>query len=204
MVVGIELTLVSIIQGVALAVLIESAREMIAQNSVALWPYVLAGLLTIFVFWSRAVLHIITLIRWPLEFGHNFLYIGCALVESLALAQLANPERWFFSGAAFIAVGWLLFTYDLRLIHARRIDSPGETATKLFGLVWEDQRLNIVFLLPGLLAFDIACGMAIHRWPEMFLAHNRHLWFIGAQLAGFGGYLAYAVGFFTKISPLDW
>src|SRR3954467_4348887 len=95
MIVEIELTLVSIIQGVALTILIECSREVIADWKLALWPYVLSGLLIIFVFWSRAVLHIMTLIRWPLEFGHNFLYIACALVEAILFAQLAQPQRWF-------------------------------------------------------------------------------------------------------------
>jgi hypothetical protein len=87
MIIGIELTLVSIIQGVALTVLIESSRDAIAELKFSEWPYVLAGLLVIFIFWSRAVLHIVTVIRWPLEFGHNFLYIGCALIEAVTSAR---------------------------------------------------------------------------------------------------------------------
>src|SRR3954471_19857142 len=125
MVVEIELTLISIIQGVALTFLIERARDVVSFHNAVYWPYVLAGLLVIFVFWSRAVLHIITVIRWPLEFGHNFLYIACALVEAILFAQLGKPARWFGFGAAFIAIGWTLFVYDLRLIHARMRDSAG-------------------------------------------------------------------------------
>lgn len=108
MVVEIELTLVSIIQGVALTVLIENAHRAIAEPQLSFWPYVIAGLLVIFVFWSRAVLHIITVIRWPLEFGHNFLYIACALVEAVLFAQLGKPLSWFGFGAAFIGIGWTL------------------------------------------------------------------------------------------------
>src|SRR5580704_18709320 len=106
MIVEIELTLVSIIQGVALTVLIESSRDAITELKFSQWPYVLAGLLMIFIFWSRAVLHIVTVIRWPLEFGHNFLYIACALVEAISFSQLARPARWFGFGAAFVAAGW--------------------------------------------------------------------------------------------------
>ena len=73
MIAHIELTLVSIIQGVALTVLIEASREPIAKLDWKMWPYVLSGLIIILVFWSRVVLHILTVIRWPLEFGHNFL-----------------------------------------------------------------------------------------------------------------------------------
>ena len=95
MIVEIELTLVSIIQGVALTVLIENAQGVISDRQFVFWPYIAAGLLVIFVFWSRAVLHIITVIRWPLEFGHNFLYIACALVEALLFAQITKPASWF-------------------------------------------------------------------------------------------------------------
>ena len=202
MIVGIELTLVSIIQGVALSVLIETAREMVAQHSLILWLYVFAGLLTILVFWSRAVLHIITVIRWPLEFGHNFLYIGCALVESLTLAQLANPQRWFLSGALFIAVGWGLFVYDLRLIRARRADSAGEASNEMIALVWRDQWLNILLLLPAVMIFNVACAAAIHFAPNTFLDHGRHIWLIAAQIVGFCGYLYYVVRFYNRLSPL--
>ena len=202
MVVGIELTLVSIIQGVALTVLIETTREIVDKHNVALWPYVLAGLLTICVFWSRAVLHIITVIRWPLEFGHNFLYIACALVESLSFAQIANPTRWFASGAVFIAVGWLLFTYDLRLIRARQRDSASKSANKLFALVWRDQWLNILLLLPVLLVFNLACAFAIHFRPDLFRTGDLHLWLVAMQIAGFCAYLAYVAVFYSKLSPL--
>src|SRR5436309_287484 len=149
MIVEIELTLVSIIQGVALTVLIESAHAIISQRQLIFWPYVFAGLLVIFVFWSRAVLHIITVIRWPLEFGHNFLYIGCALLEAILFANLTKPVSWFGFGAAFIAIGWTLFVYDLRLIYARMSDSAGESSNRLSARVLRDQWLNIAVLLPA-------------------------------------------------------
>jgi hypothetical protein len=200
MIVEIELTLVSIIQGVALTVLIESAHTVIAEWRFIFWPYVLAGLLVIFVFWSRAVLHIITVIRWPLEFGHNFLYIACALVEAVLFAQLGKPANWFAFGAGFIAIGWVLFVYDLRLIHARMRDSPGQASDRLCAMVERDQWRNIALLLPVLFLFNLTCAFLIQTWPEFFMAHNGHLWLIGAQLAGFAGYLAYVTRFYLKLA----
>ena len=50
MIADIELTLVSIIQGVALTVLIEASREAIATFDWMMWPYVLSGLVIILVF----------------------------------------------------------------------------------------------------------------------------------------------------------
>jgi len=127
MIADLELTLVSIIQGVALTVLIETSLEAVANLNWIMWPYVLSGLVIILIFWSRVVLHILTVIRWPLEFGHNFLYVACALVEAFSFAQLGNPGRWFAFVAAFLAFGWLLFAYDLRLIRMRPVVRARET-----------------------------------------------------------------------------
>lgn len=201
MIVEIELTLVSIIQGVALTVLIESSRDVITNLQLVYWPYILAGLLVIFIFWSRAVLHIITLIRWPLEFGHNFLYIGCALVEAVSFAQLLNPANWFAFGAAFIASGWVLFFYDLRLIHARQRDSGGQAGNRLYNRVRRDQLLNLALLLPGVFVLNVVCVMCIRTWPEIFLRGNGHLWLITLQIIGFAGYLIYVVRFYINLAP---
>jgi hypothetical protein len=202
MVVEIELTLVSIIQGVALTVLIENAHAVIAERQLFFWLYVVAGLFVIFIFWSRAVLHIITVIRWPLEFGHNFLYIACALVEAILFAQLGKPASWFGFGAAFIAIGWTLFVYDLRLIYARMRDSAGEVSDRLSARVRRDQWLNIVLLLPAVFLLNLVSAVLIRTWPEVFLTRNAHVWLIAAQVFGFAGYLVYVVRFYASLAPL--
>jgi len=198
----IELTLVSIIQGVALTVLIETSREAIAKLDWMMWPYVLSGLVIILVFWSRVVLHILTVIRWPLEFGHNFLYIACALVEALSFAQLGSPGRWFAFVAAFLAIGWLLFAYDLRLIRMRVRDRTGEVSDRLYALVTRDQWLNLGLLLPGFFLVNVACAVAIHLRPGFFLVRDGHIWLIVVQLIAFGGYLSYVVIFYNRLAPL--
>ena len=71
-VINIELTLVSIIQGVALFFLTDNARALLSIQRAGAFLYVAAGLCVIFIFWSRSIIHTLTLIRWPLEFGHNF------------------------------------------------------------------------------------------------------------------------------------
>jgi len=202
MIVEIELTLVSIIQGVALTVLIENARDVISNWQLFFWPYVISGLLVIFVFWSRAVLHIITVIRWPLEFGHNFLYIACALVEAILFAQLGKPARWFGFGAAFIAIGWTLFVYDLRLIRARMRDSAGAVSNKLSARLLRDQWMNIAVLLPGVFILNLAFLFAVRSRPDFFLVQNGHIWLIAAQIAAFVGYLIYVVRFYLALAPL--
>ena len=202
MIVEIELTLVSIIQGVAFTFLIENARHVMSIQQAAFWPYVISGLFVILVFWSRSVLHIITLIRWPLEFGHNFLYIACALFEALLFTNLTNPTGWFLFGAIYSVIGWALFTYDLRLLHAREKDSPGAASNRLYALVKRDQHWNIWGLLPALVVLNVLCALCIHARPDLFIERGLHLWLGVGQLIAFMFYLLYVVRFYTKLAPI--
>ena len=106
MVVNIELTLSSIIQGVALYFLTENAHAILAEGAWQALPYVCVGLLILWLFWSRSLIHTLTLIRWPIEFVHNFFYIGCSLVEALAFTRLSDPFWWFVLNAIFSALVW--------------------------------------------------------------------------------------------------
>src|SRR5437588_12944448 len=111
-VVNIELTLASIIQGVALYFLTENARTALSLNN---WPsllYLSAGLCIICIFWSRSIIHTLTLIKWPLEFGHNFLYIACALGEAILFTRLERPLAWFRLSTAYAA--FVLAAFRLR------------------------------------------------------------------------------------------
>ena len=202
MVVEIELTLISIIQGVALTFLIERARDVASREGVIYWPYIAAGLLVIFVFWSRSVLHIITVIRWPLEFGHNFLYITCALIEAVLFTRLTNPAAWFGFGAAFGAVGWMLFTYDMRLIRTREMDSPGPASNQLIAIVKRDQWLNIALLVPAVSVCNLLCFFLIRLWPGFFLTRQFHVGLAVAQVAGFSAYLYYVIHHLRRVAPL--
>jgi hypothetical protein len=200
MIVEIELTLASIVQGVALYFLIENSRAVLSTQQRAFWPYIFSGLLTILIFWSRSVVHTLTLIRWPLEFGHNFFYIGCALAESLLFTRIADPQGWFTLGAIYAGIVWLLFVYDLRLIRARERDSAGEASNRLYALLTRDQWLNIGALVPALFFLNLACALCIYWRPDYFLAH--HFWLGGAQLLSFSGYLLYVIRFFKSVAPL--
>ena len=201
MVVEIELTLISIIQGVALTFLIERAREVVSMQAAVHWPYVISGLMVIFVFWSRSVLHIITVIRWPLEFGHNFLYIMCALIEAVLFSRLTNPSAWFALGAVFGFAGWILFAYDLRLIKAREIDSAGPASNELIQIVKKDQWLNIAVLVPAVAGSNLVCFLCIKLWPVFFLDRQFHVALALAQLIGFVAYLLYVIAHFRRVAP---
>jgi hypothetical protein len=201
-VINVELTLASIIQGVALFFLTDNARAVFTMRHWASFPYVAAGLCVIFIFWSRSIIHTLTLIRWPMEFGHNFFYIGCALGEAILFSRLDNPLAWFQLSATYAAVVWLLFVYDMRLIHARIAEARNNADRALYARAQTDQLLNIRVLVPLLFFINLACALAIWACPDLFVARGGHVWLISAQLLSFIAYLAYIRYHFIKIAPL--
>jgi len=201
-VINIELTLVSIIQGVALFFLTDNARGLLSTQRASASLYLAAGLCVIFIFWSRSVIHTLTLIRWPLEFGHNFFYIACALGEAILFSRLDNPLTWFQLSAAYAGVVWLLFIYDMRLIHARLAESRADSERALYERATSDQLLNIRLLVPMLIVLNVVAAFAIWRWPDLFIAGAGHIWLISTQLLSFIGYLVYTSRYFSAIAPL--
>ena len=201
-VINIELTLASIIQGVALFFLTDNARALMSMRHWGAFLYVVAGLCVIFVFWSRSVIHTLTLIRWPLEFGHNFFYIACALGEAILFTRLDDPLAWFQLSAAYSGIVWLLFMYDMRLIHARIVESHDDSEHALYARARSDQLLNIRPLVPALIILNLVSAFAIWRRPDLFIARAHHIWLISAQLLSFIGYLFYTSRYFSGIAPL--
>jgi hypothetical protein len=202
MVVEIELTLCSIIQGVALYFLVDNARLVLSGGQSVAWPYVATGLLIILLFWSRSLIHTLTLIRWPLEFVHNFFYIACALVESLAFTRLADPFMWFLLTALYAIVVWALFVYDKRIVELRSQDSAGPVGSRLYAMVGADQRLNIAVIIPAIFVFNVGSAIAIYAKPEFFLQRHGHLILIALQAIGLLLYLASVIRAFIKFIPL--
>jgi len=201
-VINIELTLVSIIQGVALFFLTDNARGLLVTKHMSASLYVAAGLCVIFIFWSRSVIHTLTLIRWPLEFGHNFFYIACALGEAILFSRLDNPLAWFQLSTTYAGIVWLLFIYDMRLIRARIAESRADSERALYAFARSDQLLNIRLLAPLLIALNLLSAFVIWRCPQFFIARAGHIWLISIQLLSFIGYLFYTSRYFSAIAPL--
>jgi hypothetical protein len=200
-VVNIELTLASIIQGVALYFLTENARAVLSFQNWPTFLYVAASLCVIFIFWSRSIIHTLTLIKWPLEFGHNFFYIACALGEAILFTRLDRPSAWFTLSAAYAAAVWFLFVYDMRLIRARLAEARNDSERAFYRRTQGDQSLNIRLLIPMLFFFNLACALLIRMRADLFIAGGGHVWLIGAQLACFIGYLIYVTRFFSELAP---
>jgi hypothetical protein len=182
-VVNIELTLISIIQGLALGVLVSSAVHPLVQLQWEAWPYIATGLATILVFWSRSLVHTLSFIGWPLEFGHTFLYFAATLIEAAALYEVTEPAHWFALNCAYAACIWLLYAWDLRVVqrHAPDFETPGERA--LLEDILDDQRRNIRWLMPAAVAFQGLSWWLLRAFPRAMFDQHLHLLPIGASLA---------------------
>jgi hypothetical protein len=189
LIINIELTLTSIIQGVALSFLCENATAAMSHGRIQDLPYVVNGLLLILLFWSRSIGHTLTLIRWPLDFTHNFFYFGAAFLEAVTFGQIGNPIAWFGMLTGFSVVVWLLFILDQRLIARRAQAADDPRVEQLLALVRQDQNLNIFWLVPALIVSHAGaawfCVEAAAHWPDGLLVAA------AVQFVFFTGYLVY-------------
>lgn len=200
MVINLELTLISIIQGVALYFLTDSARGPLSEPRLAYAPYVISGLFIIMLWWSRAVLHTLTVIRWPIEFSHNFLYVASTLVEATMFAQISNPANWFAIATGYALLLWLLFASDLRLIKHRMGEDNGPATQSLLLTLWREQRFHVRFSMPLTILFYFSAALTLRAQPAYFIDGSGHLLFAIPQLLGAIAYVAYIVLFFRRIS----
>lgn len=201
MVVNLELTLISIIQGVALYFLTDSSRGLIVAPQWDLLPYVIAGLFVILLWWTRAIIHTLTVIRWPIEFTHNFLYVASTLVEATMFAQMSSPANWFSIGALFSALVWILFASDLRLIRERLREPNGPATQTLLKALYREQRFHARISMPLTVLYYTISALALRLWPRTLIEGGGHLWFGLPQLLGSLAYIIYIVQFFQHISP---
>jgi hypothetical protein len=202
LVVNLELTLISIIQGVALYFLTESSRGLLISMQFAAWPYIVSGLLIIMLWWSRAVIHTLTVIRWPIEFGHNFLYVASTLVEAVMFTQVGNPANWFMVATVNAALVWALFSVDLRLVTRRMAEQCGPANQALLQVLYKEQRFQAAVAWPLTTAACLAIALVIRLWSGFFLDQNGQLIFGVLQLIGVVSYLVYITRYFKRISGL--
>lgn len=182
-VVGIELTLISIIQGLALGVLAAGAVKPLLGMQWQVLPYVVTGLLVILIFWSRSLIHTLCFIGWPLEFGHTFIYFGATLIEAAALSQVDNPEHWFALNATYAAAVWCLYAWDLRLVRRQANAYTSAEGRALYEDIVRDQRINITVMMPSAVAFQGLSWWLVHAYPREMLEGRWHLLLIGLTLA---------------------
>ena len=201
LIVNVELTLISVISGTSLYFLIDSARGPLVGLEYARWPYLVTGLLFALTFWARAILHSLTVIKWPIEFGHNFLYIGVTALQSILFTQVGALPRWYAVGVSYAAMIWVLFVFDQRMLRQRLAESVTAAGRELYDILSREQRANIVLFAPAMIALFVAAAVCLARWPGFFLERGGHLLFAGVALVSAVVYLHQVARFYLEISP---
>lgn len=194
----------SIVQGVALFFLTDSTRLIIDNKNWFALPYAAAGLLMIFTVWSRSIMHALTIVRWPIEFIHNFIYIGIALCEAVLFTSMNDPLRWFGASSGMIVIVWFLYIFDLRMIRRAAGDAADirPATAELFGRVVADQIIKIRLGVPLMFIINAACAAAIALWPQTLVAGHWHVALIFVQMAVLAGYLFTNIRNFNHLAPL--
>jgi hypothetical protein len=200
MVANIELTLISIVQGVALYFLADGTRPILCELRWSALPYVASGLLIILTVWSRSAIHAFTVIRWPLELGHNFAYVVVTLFEAALFTQLGAPRRWYPMSALLGAVFWMMFVYERRMYRLRMRDSAGPQGAVLLDTLARDHQLSLRALVPTSLALWVGFTVLVLRYPAVFLDRGWHVALGWLQALGLLGYLAYVWRFYHGIA----
>ena len=194
--------MISITQGVALYFLIESSYEIIVNMRLLLWPYVIVGLFVIFVFWSRTMIHTLTIIRWPVEFIHNFMYIASTLVEAIMFTQISNVANWYILSCANALMVWLTFLFDLRMIRRIKTDVKEAKGKEFVEMLERDQVFNVRIILPVMMGFSVMILLIEKYFNGFFIQSNGHVFFAFSQMLFLLGYMMYTLRFYKKITPL--
>lgn len=197
---NIELTLISVVQGVALYFLTDTARPIFVERRLSCLPYLLTSLFIILAFWARAVLHAVTVIRWPLELSHNFLYIVLTLFEAVLFTQAGTPQQWYPLGVLLLGICELMFFFERRMYRLRRADSAGPAGLPLLDLLERDHDLSLRVLMPLTLLLWTAAALAVACWPRTFLAGGWHTALGLVQAAGMLGYVFQVASFYRSIT----
>jgi hypothetical protein len=180
-IVAIEFTLISVMVGVVLFPLVESATVLLRDRHYEYWPYIAAGLALTLYLWAAVISHSLTFIGWPMDFGHNLLYITLALVLAIQAHFLAEPVAWFAITPLSAAIAALTVYYDLRVVRQRL---PGATgaAAEVFAAALEQQRRQLRLMPPYVAVAFVPLALVL-LWPQLFVEQGGHVVLIMGQTA---------------------
>ncbi|HEY4519668.1 MAG TPA: hypothetical protein VJH33_01370 [Candidatus Paceibacterota bacterium] len=172
----IELVLISVVEGLALAVLAENSLPLFHGGEWQYIPYVLGGLLFIFVFWSQAIIHLLSFIRWPLSITHTLFYFLAGFIQVIAFGSLTNPLMWFFWCTVFSVIVAGLYMLDLKLLRQVKLELlslPG--GEELFKDSESRHRSDMFSLVPVAILFNGVCFVLLWTMPAVFLEGGYHV-----------------------------
>ena len=168
---SVELTLASVLQGIALAILVPKIVELITSGEVSKLPYIPASLLLLFMVWVMFIGHAISFITWPFDPLHNLLYFLIASSEAVLLFFLDKPAPWFLS---LVGLGLLLgFScwYNQGLLQRNTSRYSGAAARGLYAHIMDEQRAGLRFAAGYCLAGLVGFG-ALQLRPDLGLAQE--------------------------------
>jgi hypothetical protein len=168
---GVELTLASVMQGIALAILVPKIVELITGGELAKLPYIPASLLLMFMVWVMFINHAISFITWPFDPLHNLLYFLIASSEAVLLFFLDQPGPWFLS---LVGMGLLLgFSswYNQSLLGRNAPRYTTVAARKLYAHILDEQRISLSYMA-GYCLVGLAGFGALQLRPDLGLAQE--------------------------------
>jgi hypothetical protein len=168
---SVELTLASVLQGIALAILVPKIVELITSGAVAKLPYIPASLLLLFMVWVTFISHAISFITWPFDPLHNLMYFLIVSSEAVLLFFLDQPLQWFLSLLGFGLLLGFSCWYNQVLLQRNAPRYSGAAARGLYAHIMDEQRAGLQFTagycLVGLVGFG-----ALQLRPELGLAQE--------------------------------
>jgi hypothetical protein len=180
LVIAIEFTLISVMVGVILFPLMDYAMPLLRDLRVEYWLYILSGLLLILYMWTEVISHSLSFIGWPINIGHNLLYIVFAMILAIQMHFLADPRGWFAMSLISATIASALIYYDLRVIQERLVGASGSAAA-LFEAAREKQQ-GLVRLAPFNIVNAVLQIALVVLFPGIFLDRPGHLILVAIQI----------------------
>jgi hypothetical protein len=177
---SVELTLASVLQGIALAILVPKIVELITSGAVAKLPYIPASLLLLFMVWVMFIGHALSFITWPFDPLHNLLYFLIVSSEAVLLFFLDKPVQWFLSLVGFALLVGFSCWYNQGLLRRNTSRYGSAAARKLFAHILDEQRTGLQFMA-GYLLIGLAGFAGLLLRPELGLPQE-----LGWVVTGFG------------------
>lgn len=182
----IEFLLISVVQGVALAALAQSAGASIGNLQFIYWPYIFSAFLFILIFWSGAIIHAISFVDWPLDLWHSFFYFLASFVEVVSFMHLSDPVQWFGFVVGFMLVAQIVYVVDYVLIK-RHKDVFGKSAAQrtLYRHIISRHRFEMLVMAPLGIVLNVISFLLLLFFPDIFIRQGYHFVLILLQI-GFG------------------
>lgn len=181
LVITVEFTLISVMIGVILFPLMDHAKELLVKLEFEYWLYIVSGLLFVLYIWTEVISHSLSFIGWPLEFGHNLLYIVFAMLLAVQMNFLSDPRAWFTLTLLNTLIAVVIVLYDRRVIEKKNAGATPRAA-ELYALVLERQR-GLVRVLPFTLLNAIIPLALLIALPNIFIEQRAHIVLVALQIA---------------------